>query len=138
MGIEYERFYQFVVWKSLLGKYDASVEFNHGGHLVDLVIVHDGAPHIFEMKYWREETTTGIYSDIARLQSFPKGGFLLIFSANPKNLTDENIQSIEELSGIGGSASCYRFPTESLKGDASYEFWFAGWPVPPEALGVNP
>lgn len=136
LGTEYERFYQFIVWKSLLEKYEASVEYNHGGYLVDLVIVHDGAPQIFEMKYWRDETTTKIYSDILRLQSFPKGGFLLVFSANQKNLTDENIQSIEALSGISGSASCYRFPTENPKGDSSYEFWFAGWHVPRSASEI--
>jgi hypothetical protein len=134
---EYERYYQFIVWKSLLDKYNADVEYNHGGYLVDLVIVHDGTPHIFEMKNWREETTTKVYSDIVRLQSFARGGFLLVFSNNPKHLTDENIESITTLRGIGGSVSCYRFPTENAKGDASYEFWFAGWPVPSEIRAIE-
>ena len=138
LGTEYERFYQFIVWKSLIGKYDASIEYNQGGYLVDLVIVYNDIPQLFEMKYRREETTTKIYADIMRLQSFRGGGFLLVFSANPKNLTDENIQSIEALSGIVGPASCYRFLTENPKGDASYEFWLAGWPVPPRTLGATP
>jgi len=118
-----------IVWKSLLEKYEARVEYNHGGYLVDLVIVHDRSATDIRMKYWRDETTTKIYSDILRLQSFPRGGFLLVFSANPKNLTDENIQSIEALSGIGGSASSYR-SNGKPKGRLVIWFWFAGWPVP--------
>ena len=92
------------------------MEYNHGGYLVDLMIVHDGAPQIFEMKYWRDETTTKIYFDILRLQLFPRGGFLLVFSANPKNLTDENIQSIEALSGIVRTRILLPIPNGKPKG----------------------
>jgi hypothetical protein len=58
LRMEYERFYQFIVWKSLLAKYDAAIEYNHMGYLTDLMIRDDGGPKIFEMKCWREETTT--------------------------------------------------------------------------------
>lgn len=130
LGTEYERHYQFIVWKSLAMRYDAEVEFSYGGYLVDLVILRDNIPTICEMKYWREESPTKVYSDILRLQSFPNGGYLLVFSANPKHLTEENIQIIGNLSGVTGPGHSYRFRTENRKGDDSYEFWFAGWPVP--------
>jgi hypothetical protein len=127
---DFERYFQFVVWRSLVSKYDAQIECSHEGLLVDLVITQDTVTNIFEMKNWREETTTRISSDIRRLQNFRGGGYLLIFSANPKELTDENLLLVEQLPGIAGQTCKYMFQTESpIHHDKPYEFWFAGWQI---------
>jgi hypothetical protein len=126
---ESERYYQFIVWKSVIEKYDAEVEYKYDGSFVDLVVNYNGVQHFFEMKNWRETPTWRMRCEIVRLHSLG-GGFLLVFAANPTNMTDENIRLIRDLPGIGGSFSCSRFPTEDPKTGKPFEFWFAGWSVP--------
>jgi hypothetical protein len=128
----FERYYQFIVWRSLLEKYNAQIECGHDGFLVDLVIHHDSVCHLFEMKNWREENTERISTDVRRLQKFRRGGCLLVFSANPRDMTRENVALLEKLDGIHASACIHTFPTENKMGEP-YEFWFAGWRINPSA-----
>ncbi len=134
--LELERYYQFIVWKSLLGTYHAEIERSReGGYLVDLVVESAGTEHIFEMKYWREETSSRVNSDIRRLRLFGNGGNLLVFSANPCEPKGQTDAAIDYLIGesptpqIGPPVSCYRFLTKNPRG-MPFEFWFAGWHIP--------
>lgn len=124
---DFERYYQFVVWRSLVEKYDAQIEFSCEGFPVDLTVNSNGQ-HIFEMKNWREEHTTRLSSDIRRLQNFHTGGYLLVFSNNPPDLTVENLDLIGQLPGISSNPAIHRFMAEYLTGKP-FEFWFAGWQV---------
>jgi hypothetical protein len=47
-------------------------------------------PMIFEMKFWNEEHWGRLIKDIKRLGGYLTGGYLVVFSANPANLTEEN------------------------------------------------
>jgi hypothetical protein len=135
LRVELERYYQYIVWKSLLDTYDAQIECSReGGYLIDLVIKEQETEHFFEMKYWHEESSVRVNSDIRRLQSFSDGGNLLVFSANPKDQTDSAIKYLigeAPLPSFGEPTSCYRFPTENPgKTSTPFEFWFAGWHIP--------
>ena len=132
---DFERYYQFVVWKSLLEKYDAQIEYRHEGSLVDLVINQNEMLHIFEMKKWQEEGIRKIIPDIPRIQKFQGGGYLLIFSANPEEFTAENLRWFEEqLREIEPPACIHSFETKfPIHIGKPYEFWFAGWKVRPRA-----
>jgi hypothetical protein len=132
LRVEFERYFQFIVWKSLLGAYDAQIERpREGGYLIDLVIDE----HLFEMKYWRDESSIHVNSEIRRLRQFSNGGILLVFSANPLGETDAVIQYLIDnspLPKIGKPVDKFCFETESpVLSKVSFEFWFAGWPITP-------
>jgi hypothetical protein len=48
LRVELERYYQYIVWKSLLDTYDAQIERpREGGYLLDLVVKDGDTEHLF-------------------------------------------------------------------------------------------
>ncbi len=74
-------------------------------------------------------------NDITKLR-VRKRGYLIVFSANPPELTDKNVADLPlEVGGLDVSAKEHRFfHTENLRGDPIH-FWLAGWPL--SSAGAN-
>ena len=133
-----ERYYQFLLWKAVLASWNAKVE----EHSYDLVIFDpsESTKHlaIFEMKRWmgakgnEPRDVNVINEDIERLQKCEApNSALIIFSANPRGMRDENLAFFESLF-FGGVAQpqreSYCFPTMNVSAD-EVEFWVAFWPI---------
>ena len=83
---------------------------------------------IFEMKFWNEEHWGRLIKDIKRLGGYLTGGYLVVSSANPANLTEENLRSIDELPGVKGRDGVYSFDTSDGDNKAR-QFWVGMWHV---------
>jgi hypothetical protein len=139
-----ERYYQFVVARALISSFPFAADIEIGGS--DLVLKYtENTSKVFavcEMKRWMTESgKPEIRKMLADLQKLRKlrdaktpstvdNLFLIVFSANPKGMTDENLSFLAKELGIySGEVSSmwetYRFQTFNADGDAS-EFWVAG------------
>lgn len=126
-----ERYYQFIVWRSLSPTWNASVE--HNRH--DLVIFDEDGRYaaVFEMKSYGSEKgfreLPGIREDIKKLRECesPIRG-IMIFSANPRKSTQSAMvfleERIPELSD--DKRRLYIFDSINHIGD-EIEFWLGLW-----------
>jgi hypothetical protein len=127
-----ERYYQFVACRGL-HRCGRDVKSEHRSH--DLVIFVEGKPNAFiEMKCWGSANgireLRGIASDVQqKLMPLASSStaFMIIFSANPRDQTKQNLAFLEEK--IPELAiyerEIYPFPTF----DPKIEFWVAGWQI---------
>ena len=83
LRIEWERYYQYILWKSIVPKYDAEIKVKQkDGFFSDLEVYHDGVEYVFEMKYWKKEHLLREIKDIEKLAKYSSRGVLLLFSEN--------------------------------------------------------
>ena len=140
-----ERYYQHVVWRSVLARWNALLERNPlgAGKQIDLEVMNDGTPHYFEMECWLSKSgkreLKGIRTDVEMVGRRPNG-YMLVFSANPPGTTKENLAWLEsqhrnpgeaQSAGPGlreDSREIHMFLTQDAKGD-EVEFWIAGWAI---------
>jgi hypothetical protein len=128
-----ERYYQFVVFRGWLSRWDTTPERN----LHDAVISVNGYDTaIIEMKCWRsvdgEAEIPSLKKDIEKLKNTNGAAFMIIFSANEHGKTTENLEflykMLPELELF--PSSIYEFPTLSpFCSEAQFDFWVAGWQV---------
>ncbi|KUM02749.1 hypothetical protein KIF53_15525 [Chromobacterium subtsugae] len=128
-----ERFYQFIVAKSLLSSmpYKVSVEVNSHDMVLE---VPDTGNHfaVVEMKRWMspngEQELPGIRKDIFQKLQNTTGAhkLMLLFSSNPRDQMREQMSwLLERLNLPEDSFSSYCFSTYDQLGKA-VEFWIAG------------
>jgi hypothetical protein len=126
---ELERYYQYIFWKAILPKYDAKLRFKHAeGYVPDLQLDYNGVSYFFEMKYWAEEHLRRIKADIKKVGIYTTGGYLVVFSANPAEKTEENLKLIDDLLATEARQGLYSFGTTNQVGRA-VEFWVGIWHI---------
>ena len=137
LRINNERYYQFIVARSLASSYPFPVAVEVDSH--DLVLSKPQNKSdwfaVVEMKRWMsnngEQEIPGILRDIEKLRSCKaENGLMMIFSANPKDATNEQLKWLTkrlDLSNIqdGPVWESYKFSTLNDKGE-DVEFWVAG------------
>lgn len=128
-----ERYYQFIVWRSVLSTWRATVEESrHDLHLADA----NGLAAIVEMKGWwspnGEKELPGIGRDLAKLDSCATPvALLMVFSANPRGTVDEQKRCFEQevfKGRIVPRSEIYSFPTFGQEGN-EVDFWVAAWEI---------
>ncbi|HVB17790.1 MAG TPA: hypothetical protein VNF04_14735 [Stellaceae bacterium] len=125
-----ERYYQFVVWRAVLARWDAVTEKTTEGW--DLKVIVNDQNHYFEMKNWKNGQESrqfrNMQKDVDKLYNV-ENGYILIISDNPRGQTDANLDYLSKhLVGLGKDSQEYRFCTYAESGDR-HEFWIAGWTV---------
>jgi len=141
LRLDNERYYQFIVWRSILPRWGAAVEQN--AH--DLVIFDDHNRNkyyaIFEIKRWMSgsgrKEILGMKKDIKKLQQCDaSNAFLVIFSANERNDRITQIDWLENklFQEMRPEREEYCFNT--INEDAKeVEFWVGAWQIKPGVSG---
>jgi len=140
LRINNERYYQFVVARALASSFPFAVAVEVNSHDLVLKDPHNDSNWfaVVEMKRWMSPTGNqeiqGIKRDIEKLRSCnAENGLMLVFSANTKNQTDDNLDWLSKQiidPPIEGQLECksYRFATIHKSGE-EVEFWVAGFEV---------
>lgn len=130
-----ERYYQFIVWRSVLPKWPSAVEIDYHDLIID-----NGSSRtplaIVEMKNWvsgsGNKEIPGIKNDVAKLRDAQAQNCgLMLFSVNPIDATDSNVAALEKLVFTDAAIprrSMYRFQTIDARG-RKVEFWVSLWGV---------
>lgn len=132
--MENERYHQFIIWRAILGLWDAVLEREEN---TDIIVNRDGEKYYFELKNWRGKTgipqLAAIRKDIIRLQP-RQNGYMLITSVNPPDMTVDNLKFLEQkVAGLNvKDRKEYTFLTVG-RNNLELEFWIAGWPVQKES-----
>jgi len=129
-----ERFYQYTVAKGLMEFYEYAIELERKDNY-DLIAtdLDNSNKLIVEMKKWMSSEGSSeipfIKKDIEKLKNAEAElKILMIFSANPKDKTEENLEWFleEVINKKQDSYDYYIFPTIDPKGD-SVDFWVGGF-----------
>jgi hypothetical protein len=136
-----ERYYQFVVARSLASSYPFAAAVEIESH--DLVLHYPGNPSqwfaVVEMKCWRsvkgEQEIRSIQQDINDKLRPAKAehALMLLFSANPHGQTEQNLGWLAKQLSITSNEDhsvwevCW-FPTQYTQGE-KVDFWVAGYEV---------
>jgi hypothetical protein len=127
LRIENERYFQFVVMRSLLSRFDVVAERS----LHDLIILdHGSVSVIIEMKCWRNDRSEfdSFRADIKKLQA-AKGSaaYMLMFWRDVASRLEQNLAYLKEhVKELGTVSEVQNFTTKNANGDDAI-FVVAGW-----------
>ena len=137
LRINNERYYQFVVARELISKYEFPIDIEKDTY--DLV-VYEGKKYktVVEMKRWMSSTgrteVAGIKNDINEklLLANSLSSLMLIYSANPPNVCIEsNVRWLADKLGVDYNLEKWywaSFDTKNIEGN-DVVFWVAGFEV---------
>ncbi len=133
LRIPNERYYQFVVCRGLLSRWDTVPE--KWGHDA-MIFINGEVSTVIEMKCWLTESglreVRGIRDDVGKLQNAKsKSAIMVIFSVNPDGQTEQNIEFLgDHVPELKTAAKrVYSFPTIQLFEPDHANFWVCGWQI---------
>jgi len=144
LRIQQERFWQYIIFKSVYSKWKIEVEKFYGNFRYDFAKKSDDSEDydcFFEMKNWLSELgeseLEGICKDIKRLNmEYLDNSVIILLSSNRRGDMNHKIEWLEnkvkdscgfQLDSNLRESFC--FDTISHQDNEAHEFWISAWPI---------
>ncbi|MCA7117841.1 MAG: hypothetical protein LGL72_00075 [Acidibrevibacterium sp.] len=144
LRVQQERFWQYIIWKSVYSNWEIEVEKVFGDHQYDFAkIAQPGGNYdcFFELKKWLSEygeaEIQGICDDIVRLNLENLNNSVLILLANNRrgDMNRQILWLVNRVNEICGFTldevrrESFCFNTISPNDHEHHEFWISAWPI---------